>query len=218
VPEHQDNEQDRSVEPLDETASTGVDTGATPAEAAETEAAESEAAEFAPAEAAEAEAAEVAPAAEPVVEVPAAEEPSLDEAIAALPVIEDHPAPESPDAALVEGVVGGVTWIPFAIYLGLWIVLAGVSAYLLYDAAADQPARWMPEYVPLLWSGVGLTVFGPVLSLVVWLVARSRRPSTSRRGLFASAMTRGAVVAFFGVAIWIATLFALEVFAAGGIS
>jgi len=142
----------------------------------------------------------------------------LDEAIAALPETHDHPAPESPDAALVEGVVGGLTWIPFASYLGLWVVLVGASAYFLYGAAADQPARWMPEYVPLLWSGVGLTAFGPVLSLVVWLIARSKRPASARSGLFASAMTRGAVVAFFGVVIWIATLFALEVVATGGIS
>jgi len=112
---------------------------------------------------------------------------------------------------------GGLTWIPFACYLGLWVVLAGLSAYLLYGANADTPARWMPEYVPLLWSGVGLTAFGPVLSVVVWAVARVRRPKDARRGLFTSAMTRGSLVAFFGVAIWIATLFVLELAATGGV-
>lgn len=120
------------------------------------------------------------------------------------------------DAVLVEAVSGGLTWIPFAIYLGLWIVLAGLSAYLLYGASPDQPARWMAEYVPLLWSGVVLTALGPVLSAGVWLVARARRPKSERRGLFSSAMTRGALAAFFGVAIWIATLFVLELVASGG--
>lgn len=126
------------------------------------------------------------------------------------------PVNDLADAVLAEAVGGGLTWIPFASYLGLWIVLAGLSAYLLYGATPEQPARWMPEYVPLLWSGVALTALGPVLSTVVWLVARARRPKSERRGLFASAMTRGALVAFFGVAIWVATLFVLELVAAGG--
>lgn len=121
------------------------------------------------------------------------------------------------DAVLVEAVSGGLTWIPFAVYLGFWIVLAGLSAYVLYGASPDRPARWMAEYVPLLWSGVALTALGPVLSVAVWLIARLRRPKSQRRGLFASAMTRGALAAFFGVAIWIATLFVLELTASGGV-
>lgn len=122
---------------------------------------------------------------------------------------------EAPDAALVEAVSGGLTWIPFAVYLGLWVVLAGLSAYLLYDATPDSPARWMPVYEPLLWSGVGLSVLGPFLSLAVWLVARARRPRSQRRGLFASAMSRGSLVAFFGVVLWLGTLFVLELLASG---
>lgn len=124
--------------------------------------------------------------------------------------------PDSADAALVEAVGGGLTWVPFACYLGLWVVLAGLSAYLLYGADSDTPARWLPAYVPLLWSGVGLTALGPVLSVAVWAFTRARRPREARRGLFASAVTRGSLVAFFGVAIWIATLFVLELVATGG--
>jgi hypothetical protein len=159
---------------------------------------------------AEAESADDEPAA--TVEPTAVESP-VEEVPAAPPLTV---VPDSADAALVEAVEGGLTWIPFGAYLGLWVVLAGLSAYLLYGADADQPARWLPEYVPLLWSGVGLTALGPVLSAGVWAVARARRPKDARRGLFASAMTRGSLIAFFGVAIWIATLFVLELVAAGG--
>ena len=129
------------------------------------------------------------------------------------------PAPamtSTPEAVLVEAVSGGLSWVPFAVYLGAWIVLVGVSAYLLYGASAEEPARWLPAYGPLLWTGVGLAAAGPLLSVGVWLVARRRRTADARRGLFASAFTRGALVAFFGMALWVTTLFVLELVASGG--
>jgi len=126
-----------------------------------------------------------------------------------------EPVPEAPDAILVEGVSGGLTWIPFAAYMGLWVALSALSAFFLSGASPETPARWMPEYVPLLWSGVALTVFGPIMSLAVWLVARARRPRDERRGLFASAVTRGSLTAFFGVVLWLGTLFVLELLASG---
>lgn len=128
----------------------------------------------------------------------------------------DHPVPNAADAALVEGVGGGLTWVPFACYMGAWVILAGVTAYLLAEATGETPARWTPIYTPLVWAGVALTAVGPVLSVVVWLVTRARRPKAVRRGLFASAMTRGALIAFFGVSIWLGTLFVLEILAARG--
>lgn len=124
-------------------------------------------------------------------------------------------APEAPDAALIEGVSGGVSWIPFAAYLGCWLVLAGLSAYFLRGATPESPAQWMPAYEPLLWGGLVLTAIGPFMSLVVWLVARARRTAGARRGLFASIMTRGALTEFFGVLVWLGTLFVLELLASG---
>lgn len=124
--------------------------------------------------------------------------------------------PAAADAALVEAVGGGLTWVPFALYLGAWIALAGASAYLLRGASAETPARWMPEYPALIWVGVVLSAAGPILSFIVWLVARARRPEVSRRGLFASAMTRGALAAIFGVMIWIGTLYAIELVTMNG--
>jgi hypothetical protein len=158
---------------------------------------------------------DLAPDATEIVSDTAADAPA-EELAESVPPVVAQPAADSADAALVEGVSGGLTWIPFACYLGLWLVLSGLSAYLLHGASAEQPARWMPEYMPLVWGGVGLVALGPLLSLLVWLVARARRPKIARRGLLSSSMTRGALVAFFGVAIWLGTLFVLETLASGG--
>lgn len=129
--------------------------------------------------------------------------------------VEHATAPEAPDAALVEGVSGGVSWIPFGAYLGCWLILAGLSAYFLRGATPESPAQWMPAYEPLLWGGLGLTAIGPLMSLAVWIVARARRSAGARRGLFAAVMTRGALTEFFGVLLWLGTLFVLELLASG---
>ncbi len=121
------------------------------------------------------------------------------------------------DAVLVEAVEGGLTWVPYAVYLGAWIVLSGMSAYLLNIATPEQPARWLPVYAPLVFSGLALAALGPLLSLTVWLVARLRRPVDRRRGLLASALTRGALAAFFGAMVWIVTLYVLEVLTGSGV-
>lgn len=151
-------------------------------------------------------------------------EPAVDPAgapvLAEAPVPAEVPAPAPhatlADATLAEAVGGGVSWVPFAVYLGAWVALSALSAYLLQGATADQPARWLPEYAALLWAGVGLAATGPVLSLAVWLAARAGRPRGHRRGLFASAMTRGALAALFGVIIWVATLYILEIMTMNG--
>lgn len=120
------------------------------------------------------------------------------------------------DATPPEAAAGGLTWIPFAAYMGLWLGLAASSAWLLSGATAERPARWMNVYEPLVWAGLVLVALGPVLSLVVWLFARARRPRGARTGLFASAMIRGAATAFLGALIWIGTLYALEIKASQG--
>lgn len=143
----------------------------------------------------------------------AVEEPAAVEVDTPVPDTAETPVPDATlaDATLAEAVGAGISWIPFAVYLGAWIALSALSAYFLRSATAEQPARWLPEYVPLLWAGVGLTAAGPVLSLAVWLAARAGRLPGHRRGLFASAMTRGALAALFGVIIWVATLYILEI-------
>jgi hypothetical protein len=139
------------------------------------------------------------------------EEVTEPEPPAATPPIEQASA----DAALVEAVAGGLTWIPFAVYLGAWIALAAASAYLLQSATVEQPARWLPEYPALVFTGVVLVALGPLMSLVVWAVARTRRGAEHRRGLLASALVRGAVATFFGALLWIVTLYVIDVLTTG---
>jgi hypothetical protein len=153
---------------------------------------------------------------EPEPEAESETSPAAPGPAAAAPPASAPVAPAAPDGALVEAVGGGLTWVPFAAYLGLWLALAGAAAYFFGEATPDQPARFMPEYPLVVWAGVALAALGPVVSLATWLVARSRRPAEARRGLFASALTRGALAAFFGVTIWIVTLTVLDIVASGG--
>lgn len=125
--------------------------------------------------------------------------------------------PVAGGAALVETTEGRLTWVPFALYLGAWVVLAAGSVYLLQGAVADTPARWLPWYPTLLWAAVVLTATGPILSLIVWMVARSRRAVDARSGLFTPAMMRGALATVAGVAIWLGALYAIELVAMNGV-
>ena len=147
-----------------------------------------------------------APAEELAPEPPAAADPAV-----------------SPDAELfVESATttdaspAGLTWVPFAVYLTGWVALATATGYLLRGATAESPARWMPEYPILLWVGVGLVAAGPVVSLIVWLAARGRREAPARRGLLASSMLRGALMAVLGVAMWLGVLYTIEVVTVNG--
>lgn len=124
--------------------------------------------------------------------------------------------PAGPDGALAEAVGGSLTWVPYAVYLGGWLALAIASAGLLSPATAEVPPRWLPAYEPLVYAGVALAALGPVLSCAVWLAARRHRAPSERRGLFVAALMRGAVTGFFGLIVWIATLYAIELHALRG--
>lgn len=153
----------------------------------------------------------------PVDEPGAASDPSAASAREKTAVPAALDAPEE-EVASADAAGGRVTWVPYALYLAAWLALAGASAYLLKDASPAGPARWMPAYPVVVWVGVGLTALGPLLSIGVWLVARKRRSAHERRGLLTTALIRGAVTAVFGVAVWAATIYVLELIAAGAFS
>ncbi len=122
----------------------------------------------------------------------------------------------SVEALAVED-AAGISWTPFMAYLALWVVLCVAAVVLLRPAALDGGARWAPEYLYAVYAGLGMTAMGPVLALVVWLVVRARREKDARRGLFVSALVKGAVVTFTGVLLWIVALYILDALAAGAL-
>ncbi len=177
---------------------------------------------------------EVAPAEEPEVEEPAAEpapqvepapapevEPAPESALAEEPAAEPDAelAPESAPAAELAPAAepapeepGSVSWVPFSAYLGLWVLLAVATFVVLRVPAASGGALWAPEYGLSVYGGVALTALGPILALVVWLVARAKSEPEHRRGLLVSALLRAAGAAFVGVVLWLIALYALDLY------
>ncbi len=152
------------------------------------------------------------PETEPEVEVPELEtvdEPEVEVTEEPEPELSEDPAGDA---------VHGVSWVPFSVYLGAWVVLAVATALGLRGAAIAGGALWSPEYAYTVYGGVGLAAFGPVLSLIVWLVTRSRRERGNRAGLLTSALLRGAGAAFLGSILWLVALYVLDLYRLGVIA
>lgn len=131
-----------------------------------------------------------------------------------------EPEPAEPAAveeivAAPEGVPASVSWVPFSVYLGLWVVLAVATVVLLRTPAAAGGALWAPEYALSVYGGVALVALGPVLALVVWLFARSKAEPEHRTGLLSSALLRAAGATFIGVILWLVALYVLDLYRAG---
>ncbi len=138
---------------------------------------------------------------EPEAEPESAEEPEAE--------------PESAEEPEAEPVYG-VSWVPFSVYFGAWVVLAVATVIgLRGPALAGGPLFLVPEYAYTVWGGAGLAAFGPILALVVWLVTRSRREPGQRTGLLTSALLRGAGAAFLGAVLWLIALYVLDLYRLG---
>lgn len=99
---------------------------------------------------------------------------------------------------------------PFLLYLMAW---AGVAAATVVTLTGPEPAAVPvedPVYPTLLLAGLTLAACGPVLSLVVWLVARARATPECRSGLLVTALVRGAAATLFGVVAWWAALLLVD--------
>jgi hypothetical protein len=115
------------------------------------------------------------------------------------------PAPEPDPDSMVETVP---SW-PFASYLVLWLMFGAVIMWRFYEVAPETPLFDLADYRTMLVAGISLTALGPVLSLLVWLIA-GVRPGVRVGAAFVSAIFKGAITTFAGVLIWWATLILLD--------
>lgn len=178
-----------------------------------------------PAEIAEA---EEVPAEEALAETP--EEPETpgpgDEPVESPPAeIPEEPVPVAPTAVdelppleAPPGESRGVSWVPFSVYLFAWVALAVATVVVLREAAVSGGALWAAEYAYTVFGGIALAVAGPILSLVVWLVARAGRAPGDRKGLLAGSLLLGAGAAFLGTMMWLLALYVLDLYRAGVLS
>ena len=150
----------------------------------------------------------------------AAEEKGDDET-EVLPRLDTVAAAAGDDTPAAPVAKGRVPWWPFIVYLVAWIALIGTAFYLISYEPEALPAFQQEEYPYILLGGLVLTVAGPLLALIVWLITWLRSDKDKRGGLLTSALLKGALVTCFGVLAWwgaIAVLDALRLGMIGPIS
>jgi hypothetical protein len=100
--------------------------------------------------------------------------------------------------------------VPFYVYLGVWFVFSVAMVLVLQAAAITGTLDRAPEYPMFVLGGLVLTVIGPVLTLFVFAISWWGKPKGERRGLFATAMLRGSLATFAGVAMWYVAIIVLN--------
>jgi hypothetical protein len=122
-------------------------------------------------------------------------------------------AEDAKGIALPDDRAGVPIW-PFAVYFMLWAVFAGLLVWQLLAAPAGTPIYEMSIYGISILVGLGLTVIGPLLAIVVWFAAWLARPG-ARAGLFSRSLIIGAVTTLAGVALWLIALGAVDMLRLG---
>ena len=62
----------------------------------------------------------------------------------------------------------------------------------------------------IVLAGLVLTLLGPILGVITWLIVRRSAPVLERSGLFATSIVRASLVSFFGVLSWWGVLVAID--------
>jgi len=150
--------------------------------------------------------------------VEAAQESEAESADVAEAAPEPAPAPESEAEPVPEAPAEAphsVSWVPFSVYLALWVTLAVATVLVLRTSAVAGGALWAPEYAFSVYGGIVLVALGPILALVVWLVARQKVEAGHRTGLLTSSFLRAAGATFIGVILWLVALNLLDLYRVG---
>lgn len=145
-------------------------------------------------------------------DAPETEDEQLDRAIAELgPASASTILPAAADDVLVgvDDPRDSVSSWPFAAYVTVWILFAGLVLWRFYEVPVDSALYEVDAYRWVVVAGIALTALGPILSLIVWAVAM-RAHDAERWALFVSALFKGALATFVGVCIWWGSLLVLD--------
>lgn len=141
-------------------------------------------------------------------------------------VVEPEPEPETapkpeaeepePEQPFAPPAVRAVTpWWPFLMYLGVWLGSVGATGWLFTGLPQGSTLYGSDPYEYMVLGGIGLTLIGPALTLIVWLVSCLRAKPGHRAGLLSSSLVRGALVTLAGVAVWWGMLVVVDVLRLG---
>jgi hypothetical protein len=160
---------------------------------------------------------EAAPAPEPQPAAPV--EPAPAEPAAVQPAepaaVGDEAAAmqDTKDISLPDDRAGIPIW-PFLVYIGLWLVFAGLFVWQALQVPAGTPLYELNLYGLSILVGLILTALGPLLAIGVWLGCWLARPG-ARTGLFSRSLIIGAVSTLAGVAVWLMALGAVDMLRLG---
>lgn len=143
-----------------------------------------------------------------IIETPTAvvdAETPAEAAVAPAPPVSAQPV----EAAEIPGAIYGAPWWPYLVYFGLWVAVAAVGVWQFKTMPAGEPIYEAIFYRYFLFAGLVLSALGPVLVLGVWLVCRES-DRRQRKGLFTSALLKGAFFTLLGVIVWWGTLLAVD--------
>ena len=156
---------------------------------------------------------EVATAAEPgessEAETEAAATSSLDEIEPGTVIQADAESAEAASAQLAVDSGSVPTW-PFAVYVLVWLIAAGVGVWEFLQVPAGLAIFNNSMYATSIMAGIGLLILGPVLLLIVWAVTFFTRENARGGSLFVSAFIKGASATLLGAIIWMGALMLID--------